>query len=122
MSMTTRPAADSKLPESQDPDIEHSASKVAVAAALFAQPQLGISRIIYVGLPEREAVHVALAASGRGLRPRLARRPAAQASVQLEPPGACEPPAEDAVSNAERWQRLVGAVRRLGRLGRGGDR
>jgi hypothetical protein len=101
-------------PERPEGEVERGTSKAAVASALFAQPYLGITRITYVGLPEREAVHVALAASQRGLRPKLTRNPADGSTVAIEPRRA---PAAPGVNEGgpSLWQRLVGAARRLGR-------
>ena len=89
---------------------ERGASTAAVASALLAQPELGISRITYVGLPERDAVHLALAARRRGLRPTLARGAAASTSVVVQAP---EPPSEPvSISPPGSWLRLWGRVRR----------
>ncbi len=69
--------------EQRDVEIEQAASKAAVAGALLAQPDLGITRITYVGLSDRQAVRLALAVRQRGLRPTLGHGPNSLASVEV---------------------------------------
>jgi hypothetical protein len=60
-------------------------SEAAAAASLLAQSELGISSITYVGLPERQAVHLAATTRARGLCPTLTRGGAGSASLAIRP-------------------------------------
>ena len=96
---------------SPDSTAERGTGSAAVADALLAQPELGIRRITYVGLPEREAVHLALAARRRGLRPTLAHGAAATASVAVQAHES--PPAPISISPPGPWLRLWARARRI---------
>jgi hypothetical protein len=64
-----------------------------VAHALLAQPELGITRIAYVGLPEREAVGLVIDARYSGLRAEAARGPSGKLTVRISaPPELAQPP------------------------------
>jgi hypothetical protein len=57
-----------------------------VARALLAQPAGGLTRIAYVGLPEREAVQLVLDAHEQGLQAETTRGAAGRVSVTLTAP------------------------------------
>ena len=98
--------------QSSEPTTEPSVGSAAVAGALLGQPELGIRRITYVGLPEREAVHLALETRRRGLRPTLTRGAAGSASVVVRAPDQLAEAASRSAPGS--WMRLCEAGRQLG--------
>ncbi len=69
----------------RDDEIKAGQQQAAVAATLLTRPEQGITSVTYVGLPERQAVHIAATAHGRGLRPTLTREEAGAASITIRP-------------------------------------
>ena len=66
--------------------VDRGTRRAGIASALFAQSRLGISRVSYVGLSGREAVHLLVAARYHyGLRSHLRRR-GGQLSITLVAP------------------------------------
>src|SRR5687768_6147212 len=74
------------------PDHED-ARPARIARDLLAQSEPCITRIAYVGLPGRQAVHVAAAARGHGLVPHLMRDGGGHVTIAL-----IAPPTESAAS------------------------
>ena len=58
----------------------------AVARQLLTQPDAGVTRVLYVGLPEREAVQLLIDARYDGLHAQTARGRAGKLSVTLRHP------------------------------------
>ena len=55
----------------------------AIARDLLARPDLGVTRISYVGLPERQAVSLVIDARHRGLHADVSRGASGRLSVRL---------------------------------------
>lgn len=68
------------------PAVEQNEERAWVAEELLAQPELGITRIQYVGLPEREAVHLLVTGRALGLQADASRREWGQVSITLAAP------------------------------------
>jgi hypothetical protein len=66
-------------------ELRRGQNQAAVAARLLVQPELGITSVTYVGLPERQGVHLTATAHDRGLRPILTREDAGTASITIRP-------------------------------------
>jgi hypothetical protein len=68
------------------PRVDRSQTRARVAETLLVDPDLGITRIQYVGLPEKEAVSTLVAGRSRGLQARASRRDHGSLSVTFAAP------------------------------------
>ena len=87
------------------------------ACALLTEPELGVTRIAYVGLREREAVHLLLDARDVGLEAQAARGARGQVSVRLAArPELASPATRRPLARRGLWARLWARGQRVGDL------
>ncbi|SRR5579884_414710 len=94
-----------------------------VSRRLLDEPEAGVSRLIVVGLTEREVVHLLTSAAGEGLESRAERGAGGKLHVTLAAPTradpAAAPPPSPAVTRGWRLlTRLRAAAPRLASRGR----
>jgi hypothetical protein len=65
---------------------ERAKAAAKVASAMLGRPELGVTRISYVGLTDREAAHLAATTKAYGLDTRLERGANGHVHVTVAPP------------------------------------
>ena len=107
----TEPLAHTTPPDVSAPQVEQNEARAWVAEDLLVRPESGITRVQYVGLPEREAVHLLVTGRALGLQAEASRREYGRVSVILAAP-APEARAAGPEGEASGWVRAVSGVLR----------